>query len=118
MACLRMAQEHPRVQIFWTREFRSLADFTAYVIMVCSPGPADATDAELIIVHTGLYWLFSECALVVSSEEVQQEFTKQSQLCRDNLEVVLSNLSFYMPTTGDWVYALYLAGSRHIASDT
>ncbi|KPM39016.1 hypothetical protein AK830_g7558 [Neonectria ditissima] len=108
LACLRMAQESARVQALWFMEFQTVGQFTAHFIKVCSPGPA--TEAELIIVYAGLYWLFLECANVVSDHSLKQEYHEQATLCRDNLETVLYRLPFHLPTTLDNAYALSMAG--------
>ncbi|KAH6840669.1 hypothetical protein B0I37DRAFT_384834 [Chaetomium sp. MPI-CAGE-AT-0009] len=107
MACLRVAQEHPRVLVFWPQEFSSLGEFTRHVIMVCSPG--SATDADLIVVYAGLHWLFSECSAIMMEEAVKQDFQAQSLVCMRSLEAVLSSLSFHMPMTIDYVLAMYMA---------
>ncbi|KAK7416494.1 hypothetical protein QQX98_005198 [Neonectria punicea] len=130
MTCLRMAQglyrgltcpsvlslginpadfirEHPRVHMQRALEFKSPGHFTEYVVKAYSPG--SITDAELIIVHMGLYWFFSKCSSTLKDATVQHEYDAQARVCRDNLEIVLSNLSFHTPTTLDYVHAMYLA---------
>ncbi|KAL2128638.1 hypothetical protein VTI74DRAFT_8911 [Chaetomium olivicolor] len=107
MACLRVAQEHQRALLFWPQEVSSLGNFTKYVIKVCSPGPV--TDADLIIVHTGLHWLFSECSSIMVEDEAKQDFQVQALICMQSLETVLSCLSFHVPMTIDYVYAMYMA---------
>ncbi|GLI75619.1 hypothetical protein PoHVEF18_003880 [Penicillium ochrochloron] len=109
MACLRVAREHPRVLVFWPCESSALGDFTEYVIKVCSPGPV--MDADLIIVHSGLYWLFWECSGIMTEDELKQDFQAQALVCMQSLETVLSNLSFHVPMNIDYVYALYMAVS-------
>ncbi|KAK7408266.1 hypothetical protein QQX98_009579 [Neonectria punicea] len=108
LACLRMAQESARVQALWFMEFQTVGQFTAHFIKVCSPGPA--TEAELIIVYAGLYWLFLECANVVVDHGLKRGYHEQATLCRDNLETVLYRLPFHLPTTLDNAYALSMAG--------
>ncbi|KAF7555941.1 hypothetical protein G7Z17_g1839 [Cylindrodendrum hubeiense] len=107
MACLRMAQEHPRVKIFFLLDFSSIGDFNGYVIKAYSPGPI--TDAELIIVHSGLYWLLSECSDLVADDAIKRDYTAQAVVCRDSLETVLSNISFHVPMTICNVQAMYKA---------
>jgi hypothetical protein len=89
-------------------------DFTLYLIKVCSPGPA--TNAELIIAFMGLYSLFAECAAVAASKASREDLYEQAQLCQNGLEAMLSNLGFHIPTTFDYVLAMYLAVSTHIFS--
>lgn len=96
----------------WFKELKSLSDFTFYLIKVCSPGPV--TDAELIIAYTCLYWLFADCA-AMTSKEARQDFNEQAQICQSNLEAVLSSLGFHIPTTIDYVLAMYLAVSFPMA---
>ncbi|KAH7133832.1 hypothetical protein EDB81DRAFT_805179 [Dactylonectria macrodidyma] len=107
MACLRMAQEHSHINILWVLELKSLGHFTQYVIKAYSPGLV--TDAELIIVHMGLYWLFLECASILTDDATKLDYTTQALVSKDNLETVLSNLSFHIPTTVDYVHALCIA---------
>ncbi|KAH6665305.1 hypothetical protein F5X68DRAFT_265761 [Plectosphaerella plurivora] len=106
MACMRMAQDHASTPLSWWNELKAYGDFTVYLVKVCSPGPA--TDAELIIAYVGLYCLFSECAAVAASESSKNDLHEQAQLCQSSLEAVLSNLGFHMPTTFDYVLAMYL----------
>lgn len=92
----------------WLGELKSFGDFTLYVVKVCSPGPV--TDAERIIAYVGLYWLFVECA-TMASNEARQDLNRQAQICQSSLEMVLSSLGFHIPTTIDYVLAMYLAVS-------
>ncbi|KAH7137478.1 hypothetical protein B0J13DRAFT_479092 [Dactylonectria estremocensis] len=124
MACLRMAHgrysglggllrvanffsEQPSINIQWVLELRSLGHFTEYVIKAYSPGPV--TDAELIIIHMGLYWLFLECASILTDDTTKLDYAAQALVSKDNLETVLSNLSFHTPTTVDYVRAMCIA---------
>ncbi|GFG03281.1 protein STB5 [Aspergillus udagawae] len=100
-------EEHSPTRIYWPFEFGSLGDFTQYVIKACSPGPV--TDAELIIVHYGLYYLFTECANSAGDDITKEEYEAQALICRDSLETILSNLSFYVSTNTDSVCAMYMA---------
>ncbi|KAJ6188326.1 hypothetical protein N7519_003234 [Penicillium mononematosum] len=107
LACLRIAYERSPNEVYWPFEFGSLGDFTGYVIKACSPGPV--TDTELIIVHYGLYCLFTECSRAVEDEIVKQEYEAQATICKESLETILSNLSFHIPTNIDSVGAMYMA---------
>ncbi|KAH6962340.1 fungal-specific transcription factor domain-containing protein [Ilyonectria sp. MPI-CAGE-AT-0026] len=106
MACLRMAQDHAPIPMSWLGELKSFSDFTLCLVKVCSPGPV--TDSELIIAYMGLYWLFGECA-TMTSNEARQDLNRQAEICQSSLEVVLSSLGFHIPTTIDYVLAMYLA---------
>ncbi|RSM07718.1 hypothetical protein CDV31_008498 [Fusarium ambrosium] len=107
MACLRLAKENPRVQSHFLLQFKSIGHFTEYVVKACSPGPM--TDAELIIVHLGLYWLFYECSGVSTDISTKHDYVAQACICKDSLEILLSNLSFHTPATVDYVHAMYVA---------
>ncbi|KAM5353373.1 hypothetical protein ACJ41O_000023 [Fusarium nematophilum] len=107
MACLRLAKENPRVQSYFLLQFKSIGHLTEYVVKACSPGPI--TDAELIIVHLGLYWLFYECSGVSTDVSTKHDYAAQACVCKNSLEIILSNLSFHAPATMDYVYAMYLA---------
>ncbi|CAG7955618.1 unnamed protein product [Penicillium nalgiovense] len=107
LACLRIAYERSPNEVYWPFEFGSLGDFTGHVIKACSPGPV--TDTELIIVHYGLYCLFTECSRLVEDEIVKLEYETQATICKDSLETILSNLSFHTTTNIDSVCAMYMA---------
>lgn len=92
----------------WLGDLKSFGDFTLYVVKVCSPGPV--TDAERIIAYVGLYWLFVECA-TMASNEARQDLNRQAQICQSSLEMVLSSLGFHIPSTIDYVLAMYWAVS-------
>ncbi|KAE8309902.1 hypothetical protein BDV41DRAFT_546384 [Aspergillus transmontanensis] len=105
--CLRMARECPQVATLWLGDFIRPSQFNDYFIKVASPGPA--TEADLIIVHCGLYWLFCECSKMVPNEDTKQDCDAQAFICAANLETVLANLRFHQPTTMDFAYAMGMA---------
>ncbi|RTE83564.1 hypothetical protein BHE90_001940 [Fusarium euwallaceae] len=107
LACLRMAQEHPRVKMFWLYELCSMPNFTEHFLKLYSPG--DAIHADMIVVNAGLYWLFRECKNVTPDSTGKSNLESHARICRDNLETVLSNLPFHMPMTIVTVFALSLA---------
>ena len=90
-------------------EFQAVSQFTAFFIKVCSPGPATA--ADMCIVHAGLYWLFLECANVVTDENLKHDYNKQALVSMANLETILSRLPFHIPATLEYIYALSMAVS-------
>ncbi|KAK1147148.1 hypothetical protein N8T08_001887 [Aspergillus melleus] len=105
--CLRMATECPQVATLWLGDFIRPSQFNGYFIKVASPGPA--TEADLIIVHCGLFWLFCECSKAVVDEETKQDYNVQAFHCEGNLQAVLANLRFHQPTNMDFAYAMGLA---------
>ncbi|KAL4785970.1 hypothetical protein BJX76DRAFT_366431 [Aspergillus varians] len=105
--CLRMAKECPQVAMLWLGDFLKPTQFTDYFIKIASPGPA--TEADLIIVHCGLYWLFCECSKAVTDEGMKQDYDAQALICEANLETVLANLRFHQPTNMDFAYAMGMA---------
>lgn len=107
--CFRMARECPQVATLWLGDYIKPNQFNDYFIKVVSPGPA--TEADLIIVHCGLYWLFCECSKAVNDEETKQDYSAQASICEANLETVLANLRFHQPTNIDVVYAMGMAVS-------
>lgn len=107
--CMRMARECPQVATLWLGDYMKPAQFNDYFIKVASSGPA--TEADLIIVHCGLYWLFCECSKAVADENTKQEYDAQAFLCETNLETVLVNLRFHQQTNIDFVYAMGMAVS-------
>jgi hypothetical protein len=102
-----MARENPQVATLWLGDYIKPHQFNDYFIKVASPGPA--TEADLIIVHSGLYWLFSECSKVMGDEETKLDLKSQASICEANLETVLANLRFQQPTHIDVVYAMGMA---------
>ncbi|KAF2019492.1 hypothetical protein BU24DRAFT_386428 [Aaosphaeria arxii CBS 175.79] len=106
MACLRMVQDRNVITVPWLGETKSFGDFTLILIKVCSPGPV--TDVELIISLSGLYWLFVECARW-ASHEAKNDIESQARVCQSSLEVILSTLNFWLPTTADAALAMNLA---------
>lgn len=107
--CLRMARECQQVATLWLGDYITPTQFNDYFIKIASPGPA--TEAELIIVHCGLYWLFCECSKAVTNDEVRQDYDAQALICKENLETVLANLRFHQPTNIDVAYAMGMAVS-------
>ncbi|OGM48193.1 C6 transcription factor [Aspergillus bombycis] len=105
--CLRMARENPQVATLWLGDFIRPSQFNDYFIKVASPGPA--TEADLIIVHCGLCWLFCECSKVVADEDTKHDYHAQASMCEANLETVLANLRFHQPTNVDFAYAMGMA---------
>ncbi|KAL4795271.1 hypothetical protein BDV19DRAFT_363428 [Aspergillus venezuelensis] len=104
--CLRMAKENPQVATLWLGDYMKPTQFNDYFIKVASAGPA--TEADLIIVHLGLYWLFCECSKIVD-EETRQDCDEQASICEANLQTVLANLRFHQPTNMDFAYAMGMA---------
>lgn len=107
--CFRLARECPQVAMLWLGDYMRPTQFNDYFIRILSSGPA--TEADLVIVHCGLYWLFCECSKATSDEETKQDYDAQASLCKENLETVLSNLRFHQPTNMDFAYAMGMAVS-------
>ncbi|KAL4913703.1 hypothetical protein BDW62DRAFT_191921 [Aspergillus aurantiobrunneus] len=105
--CLRMARECPQVATLWLGDYIRPTQFSDYLIKVASPGPA--TEADLVIVHCGLYWLFCECSKAVTDDETKQDYNVQAFICEANLETVFANLRFHQPTNMDFAYAMGMA---------
>ncbi|VUC23471.1 unnamed protein product [Clonostachys rosea] len=109
LACLRMVQENSRIRALWLMDVQTLSQFTGHFIKVCSPGPA--TEADLIIVYAGFYWLFEECSKEVPDDSLKEAYNAQTIICRDNLETTLARLPFHLMATLDNAFALTLAVS-------
>ena len=103
------ASDHGFTTVPWLGETKSFGDFTLILIKVCSPGPI--TDVELIISLYGLYWMFIVCARW-ASPEAEVDLKDQAMVCKSSLEVVLSTLNFWLPTTVDTILAMNLAVSE------
>ncbi|KXH49002.1 fungal specific transcription factor [Colletotrichum salicis] len=111
--CLRMAQEHPKVKLMWNHEISVIQSFTNFFLKVYSPG--HATQADLIVVHVGLYWLFLECMYVTKEPETRHHFEAQAIISRNNLETILSQLPFHLPSTMEVTLAMSPARKRYVA---
>lgn len=105
--CFRMARESSQVAMLWLGNLMRPAQFNDYFFKIASPSPT--TEADLVIVHCGLYWLFCECSKVATNEETKQDYDAQAFICEVNLETVLANLRFHQPTNIDFVYAMGMA---------
>lgn len=90
----------------WLGETKSFGDFTLILVQVCSPGPV--TNVELIISLAGLYWIFTVCARWASPES-GNDLKIQARVCQSSLEVILSTLDFWLPSTVDAILAMNLA---------
>lgn len=66
-------------------------------------------NTNLIIVNAGLYWLFAECDNETADAALKTEYKSYRDLCRNNLETLLSGLPFHLPSTQDVTLALSLA---------
>jgi hypothetical protein len=104
-----MARECPQVTTLWLGDYITPAQFNEYFIKIASPGPA--TEADLIIVHCGLYWLFCECSKAITDEEAKRDYEALAFICETNLQTVLANLRFHQPATMDTTYAMGIAVS-------
>lgn len=82
-------------------------NFKEYFLKAYSPG--EVTQADMIIVNAGLFWLFLECKNVTTDPAKRLELQRHAETCRDNLETILSLLPFHLPMTMDMVFALSLA---------
>jgi hypothetical protein len=111
LMCLRTARESPQVSMLWLSDFIIPSRFNDYFIKVASPGPA--TEADLIIVHCGLCWLFHECAKLATDDDERQDQITQALLCEANLQTVLANLKFHQSVSMDVAYATALAVCSH-----
>lgn len=107
--CLRLAKESPQVATLWLGDYMKPSHFSDYFIKVASSG--SATEADLIIVHCGLYWLFCESSKAAPDQPTKQDYNAQALRCSENLETVLSNLRFNQPTNLDLAYAMGMAVS-------
>ncbi|KAK1143954.1 hypothetical protein N8T08_005863 [Aspergillus melleus] len=107
LSCLWKVKETPFLRCNWSIELVSIAQFTDYFLKVYSPAPA--TNADLIIVNAGLFWLFSESAELATDQQTQDDYREYASKCRRNLETVLSNLPFHTPATTDYVLAMSVA---------
>ncbi|PKS08658.1 hypothetical protein jhhlp_004710 [Lomentospora prolificans] len=100
--CLRMVRECQQVAMLCLGDFMRPTQFSDDL----SKSYGLATEADLIIVHCGLYWLFCECFKAVTDEETKQDYDAQAFICHANLETVLANLCFHQQPNIDVAYAM------------
>ncbi|KAJ5919957.1 transcriptional regulator family: Fungal Specific TF [Penicillium verhagenii] len=72
----------------------------------------DYSDAAFIAAHFGLYNTFIELSFTEKESATREEYQNYVQLCKENLEAALANLSILMPATHETIVALSL-GAMH-----
>ncbi|KAL4885721.1 hypothetical protein BJY04DRAFT_213926 [Aspergillus karnatakaensis] len=112
LAALRAMYDRPPDRFYWPFELGTLGDFLKHVVKACSPGPM--SDMELVRVHCGLYWIFTECSDpgegCGEGNALNQAYDAEAQTCRNSLETILSNLSIHIMPNYNSIGALYMAG--------
>lgn len=97
-----------RLQYFWNFDFESIGQFVEYLLPVYSGQPSMA---ETIIASIGLCHLFSECSNEEGALDMRDDLRAHALTCGQNLEATLSRLPFNLPSTFDYVFALFQAVS-------
>lgn len=68
----------------------------------------DFSDATFIMVNACLYNVFIEWTFTASDPTEREDCQKHINLCRNNLEIALANLSLLMPARDEYIEALAL----------
>lgn len=63
----------------------------------------------MIISNAGLSRLFDECSKEENEESVKNDLHLQAEACRRNLKLAVDRLPFNVPSTFEYVLALFLA---------
>ncbi|KAJ5573733.1 transcriptional regulator family: Fungal Specific TF [Penicillium hispanicum] len=70
------------------------------------------SDATFIVTNVGLYNVFIELGYAQKETPLRDEYQQYVQMCKDNLEACLANLSILMPASMESIVALAL-GAMH-----
>ncbi|EAW14817.1 putative C6 transcription factor [Aspergillus clavatus NRRL 1] len=108
---LRRIKEHPPFGFQCFFPFLEVDEF----IQKCREvyfATEDYSDATFIVANGGLYHVFIEYSFLTSSPQIRADYQKYIELCRNNLETALANLSLLMPTRPESIEALTL-GAVH-----
>ncbi|KAK1855397.1 C6 transcription factor [Colletotrichum chrysophilum] len=106
--CLRMLKETPMMRYFWMMQFESVGQVTEQLLGVYSTDRAPSM-AELIIAYIGLYWLFTQSGQFSTDTSVQRTYLNYGTVCQSHADHVLSQLSFHLPTSVEYILALTMA---------
>ncbi|KAI1391863.1 fungal-specific transcription factor domain-containing protein [Hypoxylon trugodes] len=71
----------------------------------------ETTDATVILVNSGLAYLFFEAGLSAKTAEDKARYDTYYNMCQKNLDTVLAQLNFLMPATLENIEALLMAAS-------
>ncbi|KAG5815051.1 hypothetical protein H9Q74_002961 [Fusarium xylarioides] len=88
----------------WCMEI-DVGQFVDYFFTVYSGTPSLA---DLIIVHCGLHNLLVPYGKQQKDKTSQEDIKSQGSLCQQNLESILANLPFSIPSTYDFALALLM----------
>jgi len=83
-----------------------VGQFVDYFFTVYSGTPSLA---DHIIVHCGLHNLLVPYGKQQKDKTSQEDIKSQASLCQQNLESILANLPFSIPSTYDFALALLMA---------
>jgi len=83
-----------------------VGQFVDYFFTVYSGTPSLA---DQIIVHCGLHNLLVPYGKQQKDKTSQEDIKSQASLCQQNLESILANLPFSIPSTYDFALALLMA---------
>ncbi|KAG5766780.1 hypothetical protein H9Q72_005152 [Fusarium xylarioides] len=93
-----------RLRFCWCMEI-DVGQFVDYFFTVYSGTPSLA---DLIIVHCGLHNLLVPYGKQQKDKTSQEDIKSQGSLCQQNLESILANLPFSIPSTYDFALALLM----------
>ncbi|KAG5746894.1 hypothetical protein H9Q70_010419 [Fusarium xylarioides] len=93
-----------RLRFCWCMEM-DVGQFVDYFFTVYSGTPSLA---DLIIVHCGLHNLLVPYGKQQKDKTSQEDIKSQASLCQQNLESILANLPFSIPSTYDFALALLM----------
>ncbi|KAF5577863.1 hypothetical protein FPCIR_11846 [Fusarium pseudocircinatum] len=108
---LAMAAIHElKGRLCWCMEI-DVGQFVDHFFTVYSGTP---TLADLIIVHCGLHSLLVPYGKQQKGKTSQEDIRSQASLCQQNLESILANLPFNIPSTYDFALALLMTTTYFI----
>ncbi|KAJ4047501.1 hypothetical protein NW761_007442 [Fusarium oxysporum] len=104
MAAIHKLKESSHLRFCWCMEI-DVGQFVDYFFTVYSGTPSLA---DQIIVHCGLHNLLVPYGKQQKDKTSQEDIKSQASLCQQNLESILANLPFSIPSTYDFALALLM----------
>lgn len=105
-----MALDSKTLKFYWTWDIDTPGQILEYVTTVYTSKP---TIAELVIVYSTLSRLFEECVREETTASGREMLKSQARQCEENLAMIISRLPFNLPTTFDYILALYYIVRSH-----
>lgn len=90
----------------WIFEITPLKDFPETCLRIYVS--EDCSDADILTANYGMFHFYLQQSQTTSSSAEREETASYAEMCRENLETTLSNLSLHLPATSSMISALLL----------